>query len=108
MPLLLYNIYHIAGKFGEFGESSVIRQTKTIQFLLVIITLWLNLCIRQTFPHQTLITSEFAKLSRYSYGIKYKADISHTYVRMYVATAIILAMHVDIHVVIYDSCNKYT
>jgi len=23
--------YHIAGKFGEFGESSLIRQTKTIQ-----------------------------------------------------------------------------
>ena len=39
------------GKFGEFGESSVIRQTKAIQ---------IHLCIRQT-----LITSEFAKLSRY-------------------------------------------
>ena len=24
-------VYRIAGKFGEFGESSVIRQTKTIQ-----------------------------------------------------------------------------
>ena len=48
-------------KFGEFGESSVIRQTKTIQILLIIITLWLNLSIRQT-----LITSEFAKLSRYT------------------------------------------
>ena len=24
-------MYHIAEKFGEFGESSVIRQTKTIQ-----------------------------------------------------------------------------
>ena len=24
-------IYRIAGKFGEFGESSAIRQTKTIQ-----------------------------------------------------------------------------
>ena len=25
------HIYHIAGKFGEFGESQTIRQTKTIQ-----------------------------------------------------------------------------
>ena len=24
--------YRIAGKFGKFGESSIIRQTKTIQF----------------------------------------------------------------------------
>jgi len=24
-------IYHIVGKFGEFGESSLIRQTKTTQ-----------------------------------------------------------------------------
>ena len=24
-------MYHIAGKFGEFGELSVIRQTATIQ-----------------------------------------------------------------------------
>jgi len=26
-----YDTYHIVGKFGEFGESSVIHQTKTIQ-----------------------------------------------------------------------------
>ena len=30
--LMCFNvIYHIVGKFGEFGESSVIHQTKTIQ-----------------------------------------------------------------------------
>ena len=26
-------IHRIAGKFGKFGESSVIRQTKTIQLI---------------------------------------------------------------------------
>jgi len=42
-------------KFGEFGESSAIRQTKN-KFLLTIITFWLNLFIRQTF---------FAKCSKW-------------------------------------------
>ena len=55
------------GKFGEFSESSVIKPSK---FLLIIITLWLNLSIRQT-----LITVKFAKLSRRQtfplYGILY-------------------------------------
>ena len=46
------SVYRIA---GEFGESSVIHQTKTIQIFTIIITLWLNLSIRQTFPRQTLI-----------------------------------------------------
>ena len=43
-------IYHIAGKFGEFGESSVIfTKLKPSKFLLKIITFWLNLFIRETF-----------------------------------------------------------
>ena len=63
--IYIYRSY-IAGKFGEFGESSVIRQTK----------LWLSLSIRQTFPRQTLITVKFAKLSRYTvYACIYIASL---------------------------------
>ena len=29
--VLFIVLYRIAGKYGEFGESSAIRQTKTIQ-----------------------------------------------------------------------------
>jgi len=42
-------VYGIAGKFGKFGESSMIRQTKTIQISTCNYNLWLNLFIRQTF-----------------------------------------------------------
>jgi len=49
----------------KFGESSVIRQTKTIQISTYNHNLWLNLLIRQTFLRQMLETSKFAKLSRY-------------------------------------------
>ena len=38
------HIYHIVGKFGEFGESFMIRKTK-----IFTIALWLNLFIHQTF-----------------------------------------------------------
>ena len=61
-------------KFGEFDKSSVISQTKTIQILLIIITLWLNLSICQTFPRQTLITVNSPNFPA----------IRYMYVRMYV------------------------
>ena len=48
---------------GEFSESSVISQTKPSKLVVIIITLWLNLFIRQTFPRQTLKKSKFAKVS---------------------------------------------
>ena len=38
---------HIAGRFGEFGESSVICQTKTIQLVLTINNLLADLLIHQ-------------------------------------------------------------
>ena len=48
------------GKFGEFGESSVIRQTNLV---LTIDNLLADLLIRQTFFCQMLEKSQFAKLS---------------------------------------------
>jgi len=57
-----YVKYHIAGKFGKFGESSIIRQTKTIQISTYNYNLCLNLFIRQTFYCQMLKTSKFVKL----------------------------------------------
>ena len=56
--LVLLHVYRIAGKFGKFGKSSVIRQTKTIQLA--------ELLIRQTFFCQMLEKNQFAKLSRYT------------------------------------------
>ena len=59
-------ICRLAGKFGEFGESSAIHQTKTIQTstdIVILITLLLNLFICQTFPRQTFKKSKFAKVS---------------------------------------------
>ena len=46
-----WDIYHIAGMFGEFGRSSVIHQTKTIQ---IIDSLLADLLICQTFFRQML------------------------------------------------------
>ena len=45
-------------KFGEYGEISVIRQTKTIQ---IISNLLVDLFIHQTFSRQNLYPSTFAK-----------------------------------------------
>ena len=53
----------IAGKSGEFGESSAIHQTKTIQLVLTISSPLADLLIHQTFFRQRLEKSQFAKLS---------------------------------------------
>ena len=50
------------GKFGEFGKSSVIRQTKT-KLVLEINNLLADLLICQTFFRLVLKKSQFAKLS---------------------------------------------
>ena len=45
-----------AGKFGKFGESSVIRQTLTSQILVIVIVPYgQNLSIRQTLFCQLLL-----------------------------------------------------
>ena len=64
-------IYCIVGKFGELGESSVIRLTKLV---FTINNLLADLLIRLTFFHQMLEKSQFtklppAKLSRYTVQI---------------------------------------
>ena len=43
------------GKFGEFGKSSAIRQSKLVYLY--------DVFFRQTFFHQTLEMSKFTKLS---------------------------------------------
>ena len=45
----------VGRKFGEFGKSSVIRQTKTIEVLVTINNPLADLLVRQTFPHQTFL-----------------------------------------------------
>ena len=50
------------GKFGEFGKSFMIHQTKTIQ-ISTTIKLLADLLIHQTFFCQILEKSQFAKLS---------------------------------------------
>ena len=57
-----YPVYRVAGKFGEFGESSMICQTKIIQISLTINNFMVDLLIRQTFFSQMLEKSQFAKL----------------------------------------------
>ena len=52
--------YRIAGKFGKFGESSMIRQ---INLVLTIDNLLADVLIRQTFFHQMFEKSLFAKFS---------------------------------------------
>ena len=55
--------YTIVGKFGNFGKSSVICQTKIIQLVLTINNLLADLLIRQNFFRQMLNKSQFTKLS---------------------------------------------
>jgi len=60
--------YHIAGKpggenFGEFGESSVIRQTKTIQISTYNYNLLAECNHSPNFFHQMLKRSKFTKFS---------------------------------------------
>ena len=60
--------YHIVRKFGrekfgEFGKSSMIHQTEPSKLVLTINNLLADLLICQTFFHQMLETSHFAKLS---------------------------------------------
>ena len=51
------------GKFGEFGESSMIRQTKTSKLILAINNLLAGLLIRQTLFRQMLKRGQVTKLS---------------------------------------------
>ena len=51
------------GKFDDFGELSVIHQTKTIRLVLTINNLLADLLIHQTFFCQRLKKSQFTKLS---------------------------------------------
>jgi len=57
-----YLYYHIAGKFGEFGKSSVICQTKTIQISTYNYNLSTEFIHLPNFFCQMLETSKFAKL----------------------------------------------
>ena len=59
-------MYHIAGKFGEFGEPSMIRQTKSCKLVLTIDNLLADLLICQTFFRQALKKSQITKLSCYT------------------------------------------
>ena len=76
---IMHIIYRIAGKFGEFGKSFVIRQTKPSKLVLTINNLLADLLIRQTFFRQMLETSQFAKFSPHQtfllYGIVYCYEI---------------------------------
>ena len=64
MLLSLLLAYRIARKFGrgKCGESSVICQTKLSKLVLTINNLPADLLICQTFFHQMLEKSQFAKL----------------------------------------------
>jgi len=63
-------IYCIAGKFGEFGESSMICQTKTIQISTYYYNLLAESIYLPNFFRQILKTSKFAKLSRCTVVLK--------------------------------------
>jgi len=56
-----YNLYRIVGKFGKLGESSAIRQTKTIQISTYNYNLLAESIHSPNFFCQMLKTSEFAK-----------------------------------------------
>ena len=59
--------YSIVGKFGKYGELSMICQTKTIQISTYNYNnLLADVLICQTFFRQILKKSQFAKLSRYT------------------------------------------
>jgi len=55
-------IYRIAGKFGKFSKSSMIRHTKTIQTSTYNYNLLAESIYSPNFLHQMLKTSRFAKL----------------------------------------------
>ena len=50
------------GKFGKFGESSMIHKTKTIQISIIINNLLADLLIPQTFLRQKYEKSQFTKV----------------------------------------------
>ena len=57
-------VYRRVGKFGEFDESFMIRQTiKPSKLVITINNLLADLLIRQTFFHQMFEESRFAKRS---------------------------------------------
>ena len=60
------------GKFGEFGESFVICQTKPSKLILTINNLLADPLIRQTFLRQMLKMSHFTKLSPLSKLSRYR------------------------------------
>jgi len=57
-----FEIYRIAGKFGEFGKSSMIRQTKPIQTSTYNYNLLAESIHSPNFFCQMLKTRKFAKL----------------------------------------------
>jgi len=57
--------YRIVGKFGKFGKSSVIRQTKTIQISTYKYNLLAESIHLPNFFCQMLKMSKFTKLSHY-------------------------------------------
>ena len=70
-------LYHIAGKFGgwklsEFGEQSMICQTKTIRFSTYNYNLLADLLIHQTFFCQMLKKSQFIKLFHYTVMVRFQ------------------------------------
>ena len=74
-------------KFGEFGESSVIHQSKLV---LTIKNLLADLLIRQTFFHQMLEKSQFAKLSPHQTFPLYGNLNYHVYKKLAKSTKIYL------------------
>ena len=69
--ILAYSLYHIAGKFGEFGKLSVIGQTITINLVLTIDNLLADILNRQIIfakCSKRVNSPNFlpAKLSRYT------------------------------------------
>ena len=76
----------MGGKFGEFGKSTMIRQTKTIQVVVMTVNnLLADLLICQTFFRQMLKKNQFTKLSHYmvasmivnNYYLDIREDIGH-------------------------------
>ena len=61
---IIFIIYRIVGKFGEFGESPVIRQTKTIQIFTYNYYLMAESIHSPNFSSPNAHNSEFTKLSR--------------------------------------------
>ena len=51
------------GKFGNLANHQRFTKLKPSKLVFIIITLWLNLFIRQTFPYQTLKKRKYTKVS---------------------------------------------